>query len=347
VGTAVMGNWFVDPDAVKKRGLIFGLWTCHQYMGDITAALCTAAVLGMGATYWWALVIPAVFNFGWGFLTLKLIPDPAEVGIITEEVRIRQEKLAAARAQGLQVEDSAGPPPISYAGAFQIPMVAQYAFAFGFFKLTNYVLFFWLPYFLGKNFDPVTANLIAALYSVGMMPGGIIVGVVSDMFGGRRASVIGTFMCTLLVFLGIFSQKSEELSPIALLIMLAIMGILVGGPNNIITSAVAADLASHPSVKGSTKSLGTVTGLINGCGSVTASVGLLAVGPLQNNFGWSSVWYFLMGCTAAGTLLMSPKMYSEIFGSDEEEVSVHVEKIPENQRLSLVDGQSSVDLSKM
>ena len=26
VGTAVMGNWFCDPDSLKNRGLIFGLW---------------------------------------------------------------------------------------------------------------------------------------------------------------------------------------------------------------------------------------------------------------------------------------------------------------------------------
>jgi len=32
-----------------------------------------------------------------------------------------------------------------------------------------------------------------------MMPGGIIVGSVSDLFGGRRASVIGVFMCSLVV----------------------------------------------------------------------------------------------------------------------------------------------------
>merc|ERR1712137_1304134 len=107
-------------------------------------------------------------------------------------------------------------------------MVAQYAVAFGFFKLTNYVLFFWLPYFLGKSFDPVTANLIAALYSVGMMPGGIIVGYVSDLFGGRRAVVIGTFMATLIVFLGIFAKFSESgsMNPVALLAMLGCMGIL-------------------------------------------------------------------------------------------------------------------------
>lgn len=155
------------------------------------------------------------------------------------------------------------------------------------------------------------------MYSVGMMPGGIIVGVVSDLFGGRRATVIGTFMCALIVFLAVFAKKSEELSPVLLLAMLGLMGILVGGPNNIITSAVAADLASHPSVKGNNKSLGTVTGLINGCGAITASVGLLAVGPLQANYGWGSVWYFLIGCTATGTLLMSTKIYSELFPTPE------------------------------
>merc|ERR1712210_301876 len=157
-------------------------------------------------------------------------------------------------------------------------MVAQYAFAFGFFKLTNYVLFFWLPYFLGKHFDPVTANLIASLYSVGMMPGGIIVGVVSDIFGGRRAAVIGVFMTFLFIFLFIFAEFSEVLSATMLLPMLAIMGILVGGPNNIITSAVAADLAEHPSVGGNTRSLSTVTGIINGSGSITAAFGLMVIG---------------------------------------------------------------------
>lgn len=312
VGTAVMGNWFCDKESIKRRGLIFGCWTCHQYCGDITAALCTAAVLNAGYAYWWALFIPAVTNFLWGFLTITLVADPVDAGIITDDVRLRMEQNAAKAAKG-EVVDEAGPAPISYAGALRIPMVAQYAFAFGFFKLTNYVLFFWLPYFLGKHFDPVTANLIAALYSVGMMPGGIIVGVVSDWFGGRRATVIGVFMSCLIVFLGIFSQNSETLGATALLIMLAIMGILVGGPNNIITSAVAADLASHPSVKGSNKSLGTVTGLINGCGAITASIGLLAVGPLQAAYGWSSVWFFLIGCTSVGTLLMSPKIYSELF----------------------------------
>ena len=233
VGTAVMGNWFCDPDSVKKRGTIFGFWTCHQYMGDITAQLCSAAVLGSGVPYWWALTIPATANVLWAFLTAQLVADPITMGIITPEVRIRQAKMEQKRKEmaeaGEHFEDT-GPAPITYINAIKIPMVAQYAIAFGFFKLTNYVLFFWLPYFLGKSFDPVTANLIAALYSVGMMPGGIIVGYVSDFFGGRRAVVIGVFMCSLMVFLAVFAAKSEGgLHPIAMLVMLACMGILVGG----------------------------------------------------------------------------------------------------------------------
>jgi OPA family glycerol-3-phosphate transporter-like MFS transporter 1/2 len=233
VGTAVMGNWFCDPVSIKNRGTIFGFWTCHQYCGDITAALCTAAVLGAGLPYWWALLIPALTNIAWAFLTLQLVADPATVGIVTPEVRIRQAKYELKKKemaeQGETLAADTGPEPISYVNAFKIPMVAQYALAFGFFKLTNYVLFFWLPYFLGKNFDPVQANLIASLYSVGMMPGGIIVGYVSDVFGGRRAVVIGVFMCALIVFLGIFAVSSDSLSPVALLVMLACMGILVGG----------------------------------------------------------------------------------------------------------------------
>lgn len=97
-------------------------------------------------------------------------------------------------------------------------------------------------------------------------------------------------------------------------------------PNNIITSAVAADLASHPSVRGNNKSLGTVTGLINGCGAITASIGLSAVGPLQEAYGWGSVWFFLIGCTTTGTLLMGTKIYSELFPEevDEEENTLEV-----------------------
>jgi hypothetical protein len=81
-----------------------------------------------------------------------------------------------------------------------------------------------------------------------MMPGGVIVGFVSDLYDGRRACVIATFMCFLAPLLWFFAMYSDTMPPILLLHLLGLMGILVGGPNNIITSAVAADLADDPSI---------------------------------------------------------------------------------------------------
>ena len=72
----------------------------------------------------------------------------------------------------------------------------------------------------------------------------------------------------------------------AMMVILCCMGILIGGPNNILTSAVAADLSEHPSIAGNSKSLGTITGIINGSGSITAAAGLLVVGPLTRVYGW-------------------------------------------------------------
>jgi len=321
VGTAVMGNWFCDKKSVENRGTIFGLWTCHQYVGDVAAQLVSAAILTQSGVmaYWWCLLVPSIANILWGFVTLQLVSDPVKMDIITPEVRIRQEKLATQRREaaekgtgGTHLIVDEGPQAISFVEAFQIPMVANWAFAFGFFKMCNYAFFFWLPFFLENQFTDVEANVIASAYSFGMMPGGIIVGYVSDLLGGRRATVIGVFMVTLMLFLGVFALKSEDLSATSFSVMLFCMGTLVGGPNNIITSAVAADLSSHPSVRGSAKSLGTVTGLINGTGALVSSVGLLAIGPLQATFGWSSVWVFMIGCTFTGTMLMSSKILSEL-----------------------------------
>ncbi|CAM9850791.1 unnamed protein product, partial [Phaeothamnion confervicola] len=184
----------------------------------------------------------------------------------------------------------------------------MYAVAFGFFKLVNYVLFFWLPFFLSHTFTPGQSNVISTLYDVGMMPGGIIVGFVSDLYGGRRACVIVSFLMLLCPLLYVFSQYSEVMPVPMLLAMLGVMGILVGGPNNIISSAVAADLANHPSIAGNSRALGTVTGIINGSGSVTAALGLLAIGPMQQALGWTAVWYFLILSTLVGCALLVPKV---------------------------------------
>ena len=109
-------------------------------------------------------------------------------------------------------------------------------------------MFFQLPVILASNFDSATANLISALYSFGMMPGGIVCGFVSDLYGGRRACVCATMMMILVPLLLLLAYEMDDMPVDVLLIVLCLMGCLVEGRTNI-TSAVAADLADDPSIQ--------------------------------------------------------------------------------------------------
>ena len=97
--------------------------------------------------------------------------------------------------------------------------------------------------------------------------------------------------------------------------MLVVMGCLIGGPINIITSAVAVDLSENAAICGRSD-LMAVTGIINGFGCVIASLGLSCVGPIQAQYGWKIVWYLLAGCAIVGTALLTPIIRRELVDVD-------------------------------
>ena len=51
-------------------------------------------------------------------------------------------------------------------------------------------------------------------------------------------------------------------------VLLISCGILVNGPYGLITTAVSADLGTHPALQGSSRALATVTAIIDGSGSM-------------------------------------------------------------------------------
>ena len=78
VNTVIMGNWF----GPKNRGYIFGSWTCHQYVGNIVAAVIASVVLLCDISWTWALLVPSVSNILWGFTCILFLPEnPESVGI--------------------------------------------------------------------------------------------------------------------------------------------------------------------------------------------------------------------------------------------------------------------------
>jgi MFS family permease len=61
------------------------------------------------------------------------------------------------------------------------------------------------------------------------------------------------------------------------------MGFLVTGPYSLITTAVSAELGQHPSLRGSSQALATVTAIIDGTGSIGAAIGPFLAGTLTAN----------------------------------------------------------------
>ena len=69
--------------------------------------------------------------------------------------------------------------------------------------------------------------------------------------------------------------------------MFVASGVLVNGPYTLVSSAVAADLGSHPSLRGNPKAMSTVTGIIDGCGSVGAALQGVIIGLAGKRMGWT------------------------------------------------------------
>ena len=170
-------------------------------------------------------------------------------------------------------------------------------------------------------------------FDIFLLQGGILVGLISDLFGGRRACVIAMFTVTLVPFLLLFAEYATLDQPLStlptsvVLVMLVIMGCLIGGPINIITSAVAVDLSEHESINGRAD-LMLVTGIINGFGSIMASLGLLIVGPLQVHYGWPLIWHLLAASSVIGTILLGPTIKKELVGNEDvEEIGEEEEEV--------------------
>ena len=140
VGTAIMGNWMVTPEARRNRGLIYGTWTTHQYLGNIIAPVIIVLCNISHAKWWWGLMWPVFINAGWGLVCHFALPA-------TPEAHARKEAAEKAALTGSTLNTVPEEPAkrgITIKEALQIPSVAGYCVAFGFMKTINYVLFFWL-----------------------------------------------------------------------------------------------------------------------------------------------------------------------------------------------------------
>eukprot|EP00357_Protocruzia_adherens_P037738 CAMPEP_0115042800 /NCGR_PEP_ID=MMETSP0216-20121206/46471_1 /TAXON_ID=223996 /ORGANISM="Protocruzia adherens, Strain Boccale" /LENGTH=116 /DNA_ID=CAMNT_0002424963 /DNA_START=106 /DNA_END=456 /DNA_ORIENTATION=- len=85
---------------------------------------------------------------------------------------------------------------------------------------------------------------------------------------------------------------------------------MIGGPANMISSAISADLGRSPQLHGG-KALSTVTGIIDGTGSLGAAIGQTLIGYIQG-FGWKYYFLVLLIVCACTLVSLSRMLWNDV-----------------------------------
>ncbi|XP_023386047.1 sugar phosphate exchanger 3 isoform X2 [Pteropus vampyrus] len=307
-----------------RRGVVFGLWSACASVGNILGACLASSVLQYGYEY--AFLVTAAVQFAGGIVIFfGLLVSPEEIGLSGVEAEENfEEDSHRPLISGAENEDEYEPnysvqegstvtqvKAISFYQACCLPGVVPYSVAYACLKLVNYSFFFWLPFYLSNNFGwkEADADKLSIWYDVGGIIGGTLQGFISDVLQ-KRAPVLALSLLLAIGSLVGYSRSPNDKSINALL--MAVTGFFIGGPSNMISSAISADLGRQDLVQGSSEALATVTGIVDGTGSIGAAVGQYLVSLIQDNLGWMWVFYFFILMTSCTILFISPLLVREI-----------------------------------
>lgn len=295
----IMGNWFGH----SSRGAVMGVWSACASVGNIIGTMISSRLVLMG--YQYAFAVNSILLFVFAFVVyFNLKSAPREVGL-PDSPEFQDELLRVIE------EPTERPEPIRFWKAWLLPGVIAYSLAYACLKLVNYGFFFWLPYYLHNNFgwSEADADSLSAWYDVGGIVAAILGGAASDHFPSRTPIIFVMLICST------FSLWAYSASPPSRLIngmLLTLTGFFIGGPANMISSSVSADLGKARELRGNAEALSTVTGIVDGTGSFGAALGQLLIPSIQAVFGWESVFYgfiVMIVCTAA---CLVPLLYREL-----------------------------------
>uniref|UniRef100_A0A8D2K986 Sugar phosphate exchanger 3 n=1 Tax=Theropithecus gelada TaxID=9565 RepID=A0A8D2K986_THEGE len=307
------------------RGVVFGLWSACASVGNILGACLASSVLQYGYEY--AFLVTASVQFAGGIVIFfGLLVSPEEIGLSGIEAEENfEEDSHRPLINGGENEEEYEPnysiqddssvaqvKAISFYQACCLPGVIPYSLAYACLKLVNYSFFFWLPFYLSNNFGwkEAEADKLSIWYDVGGIVGGTLQGFISDVLQ-KRAPVLALSLLLAVGSLVGYSRSPNDKAINALL--MTVTGFFIGGPSNMISSAISADLGRQELIQGSSEALATVTGIVDGSGSIGAAVGQYLVSLIRDKLGWMWVFYFFILMTSCTIVFISPLIVREIF----------------------------------
>jgi len=285
----IIAAWF----SPSTRGRASSWFLTSYTLGDI-AAKALAGTMVNHAGWRWAFFAPAGIVTGLlALLVLRLRARPEEAGLtLAAYSEVEPDPLPAVRERF---------------GAAMLALLARPAvwlICLGYFllKLGRYTFLGWSNVFLFEQlgYGAGDATLATIPITVGGLGGTLAAGYVSDRaFGGRRAPVAVICLGSLAVLTLAYAQLPAGAPARAMALHLAI-GFFLFAADTIMSMATAMDL-------GGDRGAASAAGLINGVGSVGATLSPLLGATVSTRLGWVNAWYCLASLMGLGALVMLPR----------------------------------------
>src|SRR5579885_1422055 len=202
---------------------------------------------------------------------------------------------------GLEPINPPGRPPAESSGWKGIlgnPTIRLLAVMYFFLKLTRYSLLFWLPlYLLETQRSERSSFALSSLLELAGFLGALIAAYVSERLLGGRRYPVGSTMLFLAAFIFLLHPVVWMLGKIAIGIGIACTGILVWGPDLLMTSVAVLEAVPL-------EQAGRASGFVDGVGSVGQMISPLVITMFVHSFGWDNLFnlFFFSTLIAASIL---------------------------------------------
>ena len=300
---AVTSGW-VNPE---KRGLVLGMWSTTGAAGDIIGLSVATHVLersgGVGShvergetteqwtNVFWAI---AIYLAAVSVLLAVGVEDRAWMGLNKkreDEAKAADETaplLPNGKGKGGAKGKKKATPPANITGVFSglkeawsVPGVLDWSMSYFFIKTVTYTILFWMPYYLTLTLSSqAAADNLTVLFDVAMIVGCTLLGYVTDKFGGTRSP--GFFVSYIFGALPLLFLPALQRSIPHYAVAFGIIGVFTGGPAHMYGTAVSVDLGVAAAELGKPGLVSSLSGLIDGIGTLGAAVGQTLVGMVAS-----------------------------------------------------------------
>jgi sugar phosphate permease len=132
-----------------------------------------------------------------------------------------------------------------------------------------------LPTFLSETFHYSNSQIanISSVFDFGAICGSVGLGYLSDKIYSKRTIMAMIAVCSSMIISYVITFKYIQMSLVSFYICMYFFGFFEAGLSNIISASCSSDLGKNQQVATNSKATSTITGIIDGTGSLGTACG--------------------------------------------------------------------------